>query len=24
VFLAKTGRKLEGGEPAAEPEAVPA
>jgi ABC-2 type transport system ATP-binding protein len=24
VFLAKTGRKLEGGEAAAEPEAVPA
>ena len=24
VFLAKTGRKLEGGEPAAEPEPVPA
>jgi ABC-type multidrug transport system ATPase subunit len=24
VFLAKTGRKLEGGEPASEPEAVPA
>jgi ABC-2 type transport system ATP-binding protein len=24
VFLAKTGRKLEGGEPSAEPQAVPA